>query len=65
MKKRRDFAIGRSTEDASEVDGNVFVEGKGAERLKPRELVQVTAGVAEDYDLLRSKNKRTCTTEDF
>jgi ribosomal protein S12 methylthiotransferase len=45
------FAIGRSAADAPEIDGNVFVEGKGAEKLKSGDLVKVTVEAAEDYDL--------------
>jgi ribosomal protein S12 methylthiotransferase len=45
------FAIGRSAADAPEIDGNVFVEGKGAENLKAGDLVKVTVDAAEDYDL--------------
>jgi len=45
------FAIGRSAADAPEIDGNVFVEGKGAEKLKAGDLVKVTVAAAEDYDL--------------
>jgi ribosomal protein S12 methylthiotransferase len=45
------FAVGRSAADAPEIDGNVFVEGKGAETLKMGDLVKVTVEAAEDYDL--------------
>jgi ribosomal protein S12 methylthiotransferase len=45
------FAVGRSAADAPEIDGNVFVEGEGAEKLKAGDLVKVTVEVAEDYDL--------------
>jgi ribosomal protein S12 methylthiotransferase len=45
------FAVGRSAADAPEIDGNVFVEGKGAEKLKAGDLVKVTVAAAEDYDL--------------
>jgi ribosomal protein S12 methylthiotransferase len=45
------FAIGRSAADAPEIDGNVFVEGKGAEKLKSGDMVKVTVAAAEDYDL--------------
>ena len=43
------FAVGRSAADAPEIDGNVFVEGEGAETLKSGDLVKVTAAAA-DYD---------------
>jgi ribosomal protein S12 methylthiotransferase len=45
------FAIGRSAADAPEIDGNVFVEGKGAETLQSGDLVKVTVEAAADYDL--------------
>jgi ribosomal protein S12 methylthiotransferase len=45
------IAIGRSAADAPEIDGNVFVEGAGAEKLKAGDLVKVTVEAAEDYDL--------------
>ena len=45
------FAVGRSAADAPEIDGNVFVEGAGAEQLKSGDLVKVTVEAAEDYDL--------------
>jgi ribosomal protein S12 methylthiotransferase len=44
-------AVGRSAADAPEIDGNVFVEGEGAETLKAGDLVKVTVEAAEDYDL--------------
>jgi len=45
------FALGRSAADAPEIDGNVFVEGPGAEKLKAGDKVKVTVEAAEDYDL--------------
>jgi ribosomal protein S12 methylthiotransferase len=45
------FAVGRSAADAPEIDGNVFIEGKDAERLKAGDKVKVTVEAAEDYDL--------------
>jgi ribosomal protein S12 methylthiotransferase len=45
------FAVGRSAADAPEIDGNVFVDGPGAEKLKAGDMVQVKVEAAEDYDL--------------
>ena len=45
------FAIGRSAADAPEIDGNVFIEGKGAEKLKAGDKVKIKVDAAEDYDL--------------
>jgi len=45
------IAIGRSAADAPEIDGNVFVEGKGVAKLKAGDKVKVTVEAAEDYDL--------------
>jgi ribosomal protein S12 methylthiotransferase len=45
------LAIGRSAADAPEIDGNVFVEGPGAEKLKAGDKVKVKVEAAEDYDL--------------
>jgi len=44
-------AVGRSAADAPEIDGNVFVQGAGAEKLKAGEIVPVKVEAAEDYDL--------------
>jgi ribosomal protein S12 methylthiotransferase len=45
------FAVGRSAADAPEIDGNVFVDGAGVEKLKAGDMVQVKVEAAEDYDL--------------
>ncbi len=42
-------AIGRSSADAPEIDGNVYLDG--AFDLKPGDLVKVTVVEADDYDL--------------
>jgi ribosomal protein S12 methylthiotransferase len=52
------FAVGRSAADAPEIDGNVFVEGQGAEKLKAGDKVKVKVEAAEDYDLRGRVNPR-------
>jgi ribosomal protein S12 methylthiotransferase len=42
-------AIGRSTADAPEIDGNVFLNGE--QTLQPGDLVNVTIEQADEYDL--------------
>jgi ribosomal protein S12 methylthiotransferase len=44
-------AIARSVADAPEIDGNVFIEGPGAEDLKIGDFVLVTITEADEYDL--------------
>ena len=44
-------AIGRSSADAPEIDGQVFVGNLGKKRLKAGDLVRVKIERAEDYDL--------------
>jgi len=46
-----DGAIGRSSADAPEIDGNVFINGDEAAALQPGDLVRVSVEAAEDYDL--------------
>lgn len=46
-----DGAIGRSQWDAPEIDGQVVVEGPGAQELRPGDLVQVRITGADAYDL--------------
>jgi len=43
-------AIGRSSADAPEIDGNVFLDGEFS--LKPGELVKAQVVEAEEYDLV-------------
>jgi ribosomal protein S12 methylthiotransferase len=42
-------AIGRSTADAPEIDGNVFLNGE--QTLQPGDLVNVTIDQSDEYDL--------------
>ena len=42
-------AIGRSTADAPEIDGNVFLNGE--QTLQPGDLVNVTIEQSDEYDL--------------
>jgi ribosomal protein S12 methylthiotransferase len=44
-------AIGRSSADAPEIDGQVFVGNLGRKRLKAGDMVKVKIDRAEDYDL--------------
>ena len=44
-------AVGRSSADAPEIDGQVFVTGKGAKDLAAGEMVSVRITKAGDYDL--------------
>ena len=44
-----DGAIGRSTADAPEIDGNVFLNGE--QTLQPGDLVNVTIEESDEYDL--------------
>ena len=44
-------AIGRSSADAPEIDGQVFVSNLGKKRLKAGDMVKVKIDRAEDYDL--------------
>lgn len=44
-------AIGRSSADAPEIDGQVFVSNLGKKRLKAGDMVKVKIERAEDYDL--------------
>ncbi|WP_374368693.1 30S ribosomal protein S12 methylthiotransferase RimO [Dongia sp.] len=44
-------AIGRSSADAPEIDGQVFVGNLGRKRLKAGDMVKVKIERAEDYDL--------------
>ena len=44
-------AIARSAADAPEIDGNVYIEGKGATDLKIGNFATVTVIDADDYDL--------------
>jgi ribosomal protein S12 methylthiotransferase len=52
------IAIGRSAADAPEIDGNVFVEGAGVDKLKAGDKVKVTVEAAEDYDLRGKLTRR-------
>jgi ribosomal protein S12 methylthiotransferase len=47
-------AIGRSSADAPEIDGQVFVGNLGRKRLKAGDMVKVKIERAEDYDLFGS-----------
>lgn len=44
-----DGAIGRSTADAPEIDGNVFLNGE--QTLQPGDLINVTIEESDEYDL--------------
>ena len=44
-------AIARSVADAPEIDGNVFIEGPGAEDLKIGDFALVRITEADEYDL--------------
>lgn len=44
-----DGAIGRSSADAPEIDGNVFVSG--AEGARPGDMLRVRVTDADEYDL--------------
>ena len=44
-----DGAIGRSSADAPEIDGRVFLEG--ATELSPGDFVEAEVTAADDYDL--------------
>jgi len=46
-----DQAIARSKWDAPEIDGQVFVEGPGADALKPGDLATVRVTASDEYDL--------------
>jgi ribosomal protein S12 methylthiotransferase len=45
------YTTARSAADAPEIDGNVHIEGPGAETLEPGDLVTVQITDADDYDL--------------
>ncbi|HBM11545.1 MAG TPA: 30S ribosomal protein S12 methylthiotransferase RimO, partial [Rhodospirillaceae bacterium] len=45
------YTTARSTADAPEIDGNVHIEGPGAETFQPGDLVTVQITDADDYDL--------------
>jgi ribosomal protein S12 methylthiotransferase len=45
------YVTARSSADAPEIDGNVYIEGPGAERLKPGDLIKVHITDADEYDL--------------
>ena len=45
-----ELAIGRSSADAPEIDGNLFID-EGFEGLTPGDIVKVTVDEAGDYDL--------------
>lgn len=47
----KDGAIGRSQWDAPEIDGTVFISGKGAKKLAPGALVKVRVLDTDAYDL--------------
>ena len=42
-------AVGRSSADAPEIDGNVFIDG--ATHLKPGQLVKVEIEEVDEYDM--------------
>jgi ribosomal protein S12 methylthiotransferase len=45
-------ALGRSTADAPEIDGRVYLPaGKGANKLKPGAIVTARVTSADEYDL--------------
>lgn len=50
-------AVARSERDAPEIDGRVLVEGPGAARLRPGELVRVQITGARGYDLLAAPDR--------
>jgi hypothetical protein len=43
-------AVGRTRNEAPEVDGHVFLKGRDAARLEPGTIVQATVTDALDYD---------------
>ena len=45
-------ALGRSTADAPEIDGRVYLPaGKGAQKLKPGDVIGARVTKADEYDL--------------
>ena len=47
-----DQALGRSTADAPEIDGRVYLPaGKGATKLKPGDVITARVTAADEYDL--------------
>jgi ribosomal protein S12 methylthiotransferase len=50
-------AVARSERDAPEIDGRVLVEGPGASRLRPGELVRVRVTGARGYDLVAALDR--------